>query len=89
MQDWSLKQALEFVGAARPQINPNSGFMARLIRLEESLHGTKTVKVSQHGFHLKELHTAQKGTSFAAARGTYGWHLISLARATFCGKCKC
>lgn len=45
MQDWSLKQALEFVSQQRPQISPNSGFMARLIRLEESLHGTKTVKV--------------------------------------------
>ena len=43
-QDWSLKQALEFVSQQRPQISPNSGFMARLIRLEESLHGTKTVK---------------------------------------------
>ena len=74
MQDWSLKQALEFVSAARPQVNPNSGFMAHLIRLEESLHGTKTVKVSPHGFHLKTLHTTQKGTYFAAARGTYGWH---------------
>ena len=29
----------------RPQVSPNAGFMARLIRLEESLHGTKTVKV--------------------------------------------
>ena len=47
MQDWSLKQALEFVSQQRPQISPNSGFMARLIRLEESLHGTKTVKVSK------------------------------------------
>ena len=54
MQDWSLKQALEFVSAARPQVNPNSGFMAHLIRLEESLHGTKTVKVCRHGFHLKD-----------------------------------
>ena len=45
VQDWSLKQALEFVSQQRPQISPNSGFMARLIRLEESLHGTKTVKV--------------------------------------------
>ena len=74
MQDWSLKQALDFVSAARPQINPNSGFMARLIRLEESLHGTKTVKVCPHG--LQTLHTTQKGTSIAATRG---WHLIPLA----------
>jgi hypothetical protein len=79
MQDWSLKQALEFVGAARPQIYPNSGFMAHLIRLEESLHGTKTVKVCRHGFHLRTLHTTQRGLSIAAARGTYGWHLIPLA----------
>ena len=47
MQGWSLKQALDFVSQQRPQISPNSGFMARLIRLEESLHGTKTVKVSK------------------------------------------
>lgn len=45
MQDWSLKQALDFVSQQRPQISPNAGFIARLIRLEESLHGTKTVKV--------------------------------------------
>lgn len=45
MQEWTLKQALDFVTAARPQVSPNAGFMARLIRLEESLHGTKTVKV--------------------------------------------
>ena len=45
LQDWTLKQALDFVSAARPQVSPNAGFMARLIRLEESLHGTKTVKV--------------------------------------------
>ncbi len=48
MQDWSLKQALEFVSAQRPQISPNAGFMARLIRLEESLHGTKTVQARAH-----------------------------------------
>ena len=46
LQAWSLKQALDFVSAQRPQISPNSGFMARLIRLEESLHGTKTVQAS-------------------------------------------
>lgn len=45
LQEWTLKQALDFVSAARPQVSPNAGFMARLIRLEESLHGTKTVKV--------------------------------------------
>lgn len=45
VQEWTLKQALDFVSAARPQVSPNAGFMARLIRLEESLHGTKTVKV--------------------------------------------
>lgn len=45
MQDWSLKQALEFVCEKRPQVSPNAGFMTRLIRLEEQLHGTKTVKV--------------------------------------------
>ncbi|CAL8468092.1 g7631 [Coccomyxa elongata] len=45
--DWTLKQALDFVTAARPQVSPNAGFMARLIRLEESLHGTKTVKLKK------------------------------------------
>ena len=45
-QDWSLKQALEFVTQQRPQVSPNAGFMARLIRLEQSLHGTKTVTVT-------------------------------------------
>ena len=45
LQDWTLKQALDFVSQHRPQASPNAGFMARLIRLEESLHGTKTVKV--------------------------------------------
>ena len=48
MQDWSLKQALDFVSAQRPQISPNAGFMARLIRLEESLHGTNTVQARPH-----------------------------------------
>ena len=46
LQDWSLKQALQFVSGQRPQISPNAGFMASLIQLEESLHGTKTVKAS-------------------------------------------
>ena len=45
-QDWSLKQALDFVTKQRPQVSPNAGFMARLIRLEQSLHGTKTVTVT-------------------------------------------
>lgn len=45
-QGWSLKQALEFVTQQRPQVSPNAGFMARLIRLEQSLHGTKTVTVT-------------------------------------------
>ena len=36
------------MSAQRPQISPNAGFMACLIRLEESLHGTKTVKARPH-----------------------------------------
>lgn len=54
MQEWTLKQALDFVTAARPQVSPNAGFMARLIRLEESLHGTKTVKV-QPALYVKSM----------------------------------
>jgi hypothetical protein len=37
------------VSERRPQVSPNAGFMARLIRLEESLHGTKTMKVRDRG----------------------------------------
>ena len=43
---WTLKQALEFVTEARPIASPNAGFMTQLLKLEEKLHGKKTVKVS-------------------------------------------
>ena len=60
-QDWSLKQALDFVTQQRPQVSPNAGFMARLIRLEQSLHGTKTVTVNspscRHGVQANKFCT--------------------------------
>ena len=42
----TLKHALELVQKARPSANPNAGFMTQLLRLEQKLHGRKTVKVS-------------------------------------------
>ena len=45
MQEWTLKEALEFVTAARPGANPNAGFMAHLLELDENLCGRQTVKV--------------------------------------------
>ena len=42
----TLKNALELVQQARPSANPNAGFMTQLLRLEQKLHGRKTVKVS-------------------------------------------
>lgn len=45
MQEWTFKEALEFVSAARPQASPNAGFMARLLELDQKLHGKRTVKV--------------------------------------------
>ena len=44
-KDWTLKEALEFVTQHRPCANPNAGFMTQLLKLEEKLHGKKTVKV--------------------------------------------
>ena len=44
-KDWTLKQALEFVTGHRPCASPNAGFMTQLLKLEEKLHGKKTVKV--------------------------------------------
>lgn len=46
VQKWTLKEALEFVTAARPGASPNAGFMARLLELDEKLYGRQTVKVS-------------------------------------------
>ena len=45
VQKWTLKEALEFVTAARPGASPNAGFMARLLELDEKLYGRQTVKV--------------------------------------------
>lgn len=42
----TLKSALQLVQKARPSANPNAGFMTQLLRLEQKLHGRKTVKVS-------------------------------------------
>lgn len=44
-KDWTLKEALEFVTQHRPCANPNAGFMTQLLKLEQKLHGKKTVKV--------------------------------------------
>ena len=41
-----MKEALEFVTQHRPCASPNAGFMTQLLKLEEKLHGKKTVKVS-------------------------------------------
>ena len=49
-KDWTLKEALEFVKQRRPVANPNAGFMIQLLKLEQKLHGKKTVKVS-HAYH--------------------------------------
>lgn len=45
LQKWTLKEALEFVVAARPGASPNAGFLARLLELDEKLYGRQTVKV--------------------------------------------
>lgn len=42
----TLKSSLQLVQKARPSANPNAGFMTQLLRLEQKLHGRKTVKVS-------------------------------------------
>jgi len=44
-KDWTLKEALEFVTQHRPCASPNAGFMTQLLKLEQKLHGKKTVKV--------------------------------------------
>ena len=46
VQKWTLKRALEFVKQVRPQASPNTGFMAHLLRLDQRLHGKKTVTLS-------------------------------------------
>ena len=51
-KDWTLKQALEFVTEHRPCASPNAGFMNQLLKLEEKLHGKKTVKVLALEFAL-------------------------------------
>eukprot|EP00891_Asterochloris_glomerata_P005711 jgi/Astpho2/5711/e_gw1.00079.125.1_t len=43
----TLKSALQLVQKARPSANPNAGFMTQLLRLEQKLHGRKTVKVKR------------------------------------------
>ncbi|KAK9816445.1 hypothetical protein WJX72_000348 [[Myrmecia] bisecta] len=44
---WTLKQALQFVSRHRPEVSPNAGFMAKLLELDQKLHGKKTVKVKK------------------------------------------
>ncbi|DBA96975.1 TPA: hypothetical protein ACH3X1_001299 [Trebouxia sp. C0004] len=46
-KDWTLKEALEFVTQHRPCASPNAGFMTQLLKLEQKLHGKKTVKVKR------------------------------------------
>ena len=63
-KDWTLKQALEFVTEHRPCASPNAGFMNQLLKLEEKLHGKKTVKV----LALESLNTAWRHTKCGCNR---------------------
>lgn len=42
---WDLNRALQFLRRARPEAEPNAGYLAALLRLEEELFGRQTVKV--------------------------------------------
>lgn len=42
---WPLNRAMEFLRRARPEAEPNAGYLAALLRLEEGLFGRQTVKV--------------------------------------------
>lgn len=38
-EHWSLKRAYQHVIKVRPSMSPNIGFVAELLKLEESIHG--------------------------------------------------
>lgn len=42
---WSLRKGLRHIHRLRPEVAPNAGYMAGLLRLEEHLFGQQTVKV--------------------------------------------
>ena len=49
---WTLKRALEAVTRVRPQAQPNAGFLAQLLELDEQINGRKTLKVGFSGFRV-------------------------------------
>lgn len=46
---WPLNRALDFLRRMRPEAEPNAGYLAALLRLEEELFGRQTVKVGGCG----------------------------------------
>ncbi|PSC74445.1 MAP kinase phosphatase with leucine-rich repeats 3 [Micractinium conductrix] len=44
---WDLNRALQFLRRARPEAEPNAGYLAALLRLEEELFGRQTVKMKK------------------------------------------
>ena len=75
IQEWTFKEALEFVSAARPQASPNAGFMARLLELDQKLHGKRTVKVR----HMVEILAQQNGFDRAWSEISCGRTWVAIA----------
>jgi hypothetical protein len=44
-RSWPLNRALDFLRRMRPEAQPNAGYLAALLKLEEELFGRQTVKV--------------------------------------------
>ncbi|CEP14805.1 hypothetical protein [Parasitella parasitica] len=53
-ENWTLKKAYRHIAKARPNISPNIGFVAELMKMEESVHG-KVSNFAGTDWHLADL----------------------------------
>lgn len=53
-ENWTLKKAYRHIVKARPNISPNIGFVAELMKMEEGVHG-KVSNFAGTDWHLADL----------------------------------